>query len=686
MTPGDASALPPVRGGRLLELLERPVLALGRVGRAVLPDRLNPFAQTGAIAATTFIVASVTGVFTLLWYRASVHDAFSSVEAMTAARWTGGIVRSLHRYSSDACMLFAGLHAIQYFTGKRFTGPRWVPWVTGIGLVGLLWFVGWLGYWLVWDERGQLVALGTAALFDQLPVFAEPLSRSFLTDDSVNSLLFFMVFFAHMLLPLAMGVVLWLHIMRLSRARYLTGRTMTLWVMGTLLVASIVWPATSAGPARMGVMPDTLTLDAWYLLPLALTERLGGGALWAVTLVSGLALTSLPWTLARGRVRVAEVDPDRCNACENCYVDCPYDAIAMVPRPDGGRRSEALVARVDPDRCVGCGICAGSCNSAGIGLPWKPSVDQRRRQDAWLAEDAGPASEGSSGVAFVCAHSAGAGLAVDPESGRAAGLEGYRVEPVPCIGWVHALTVERALRHGARDVVLLACGQCVHREGLTHTEARMAGDRVPALRLDKVEPKRVQVKQADSGESLSPDTFFRPADFAPGGRRAAPPPRWRVWTGGAALAVVLGAVMVVASDARHVPPPAEPALVVSFNHPGERGEDCRTLTPEELAARPPHMRQPQICERRRAPVRLRVTVDGTPHLDETYAPGGLSEDGTSVAMARLPLPAGAHRVRVEIGDTLDESRWPHVDERTIELSARERRVVLFDRRTGFRWY
>ena len=109
----------------------------------------------------------------------------------------------------------------------RVTGARWVAWVTGLALLGLLWVVGWLGYWLVWDQRAQQVALGSARLLDALPIFADPLGRSFLTDRSVNSLLFFVVFFVHMLLPLGMGVALWLHITRLSRPRFLPDRRMT---------------------------------------------------------------------------------------------------------------------------------------------------------------------------------------------------------------------------------------------------------------------------------------------------------------------------------------------------------------------------------------------------------------------------------------------------------------------------
>ena len=66
---------PPLRGEGLLRLLERGFLLLDRlVGRA-LPAACNPFQQTGAIAVTTLLVATVSGIVLLLWYSPSVHFA-----------------------------------------------------------------------------------------------------------------------------------------------------------------------------------------------------------------------------------------------------------------------------------------------------------------------------------------------------------------------------------------------------------------------------------------------------------------------------------------------------------------------------------------------------------------------------------------------------------------------------------
>jgi quinol-cytochrome oxidoreductase complex cytochrome b subunit len=154
---------PPVRGHDALRWLERSFLWLDRLVTRAIPAPLNPFQQTGAIAITSLLVATVTGIVLLLWYKPSVHLAYDSVAAMSDMPFTAGLMRSLHRYSSDACMFFTLVHILRVIFERRIGGARWLAWVTGMALLGVLWFVGWTGYWLVWDERAQQVAIGSGS-------------------------------------------------------------------------------------------------------------------------------------------------------------------------------------------------------------------------------------------------------------------------------------------------------------------------------------------------------------------------------------------------------------------------------------------------------------------------------------------------------------------------------------------
>lgn len=676
---------PKVRGERLLRVGNRAFQALDALLAKGLPVELNPLAQTGAIANTSLITAIVSGIVLLVWYRTSVHEAHDSVVAMSQARFGAGFVRSLHRYSSDATLLFVLIHAVKLFFERRFGGARWLAWVTGLALLGLLWLDGWLGYWLVWDQRGQLVALGSGHVLDTLPIFADPLSRSFLVDDRLNSLLFFVVFFLHMLLPLAMGVALWLHITRLSRSWFLTKRAMTAWVLVSLSVVSLAFPADVVAAAKMAVHPETFSIDWWYLAPIALTDRLGGGVLWAIVLGSGAVLFSVPWLLATGRARVAAVIEARCNACQKCYHDCPYDAIQMVPRKDD--KPFASMASVDPSKCIGCGICAGSCDSAGIGLPWFDSVRQRHRIDELVDQTLG--AEADVMLALVCNESAAAALTVDDQTSRSPDLPGYKVVRVPCAGWIHPLTVERALRRGARGVLIVASGpgSCMYREGNRWTTERMAGQREPAFRGEKVDRERVRVLElyrTQRQRLLSEAREFAASRPGPGGE---PPGAVRRWVVGLGLAAIFGLVTWAGTAAAYrTPGDPSPRLVVSFKHPGKAGENCREPSQAELDKLPKHMRQKQICERRRASVRLKVEVDGRELSAGTYEPRGIWGDGNSIAIERFALPPGAHQVKIELGDTMNPAEYNHSTSRQITLKERHNTVVLFDKMTGFVWY
>ncbi len=679
----QATSGPPARANGWLVRIDNLFIRIDKLIHRAIPEKLNPLTHSGAVANTAFLVALVSGIALLLWYSPSVHHAYASLEAARESSWLGQWVRSLHRYSSDAFIFFVLVHAMRIVAAKRFFGARWLAWVTGTGLLGIAWLLGWTGYWLVWDVRAQHIADGSARFLDVLPIFGEPLASSFLTNDSVPSLLFFLVFFAHMLLPLAIGIGLWLHLSRVSRAKILTSRPLTAWIVATLFVLAAIVPATSADPADMSAVSDGFSMDWWYLWPIALADRLTGGALWGVFLFGTTAFVSAPWWMKKrtsSPIGKAAVNLDACNGCTLCSKDCPFDAITMVPRTDGKRIP--VQAEVDLDRCVGCGICTGACDSDAISLPWLEIRQVKEQLNEWVDDKLDQSKRPL--LAFLCSSSAGASFQVNKATGDCPALPGFQVKAVPCAGWVSPLLLEHCLQRGAEGILVAGCGpgDRVFREGAEWLRDRIAGTRRPIFRKRRADVTKVRFVEFDRtrpAELQAAAEEFRRGKAAKERRRS----RTTAWSAGIVLASALAGIVVLGSDLSYAPPPRSPSLVISFSHPGELMDAGQVFSAEELERRPVHMRGRIATDRRRAPVRLRVYSGETLLVSQTYKPRGFKSDGPSVALERIPLGAGEHPLRVEIGDTANPDEWNHVWEKTVRIDEGTRRVLLFDSARGF---
>jgi ferredoxin/coenzyme F420-reducing hydrogenase delta subunit len=681
--PGSQPPPPPVRAARLLAAGDGLGTRLDTLLERWLPRELNPFAQLGPATNAMLLLATLSGVLLLIWYSASVQLAWHSL-ADLGPRSPGGLVRSVHRYSSDLTMLLVLAHALRTFLARKFADARWLAWASGIVLLGLVWFIGWTGYWLVWDVRAQLLALDTMKAVDVLPVFGEPMLRLFTSDKTVPSLLFFVVFFLHMVLPLGIAGGLCLHLARLSRSQLLPDWRLTAWLAGAVVTAALVYPAANAAAAHMAVKPAALTMDWWFLWPLTITARLSGGGVWLAGFLATTGLMTVPWWLARRRPRPvyqATVNVSRCFSCTLCSHDCPFGAISMVPRTDG--KPFPSQAQIDPDRCIGCGVCAGACDTQGIGLAWFDAQQVTRELETYVVAEA--ARGAPPALALVCAQADG-GWELFAAQAWQTRLPGYMVRPIPCAGWIEPKVVERLISKGAAAVLIVGCGssEAFCKEGNAWLPARLSGVREPAFRPNRADPRKVAHASFDP---LRPQQLteaaarLRQLQPAPA---ATTRPRFQTWAAGLLLTVVVLAAMLGASNAPfRNPAPAGPEFVFTFRAYGEWISGAAAALPDPaLDKRPVHMRTAQPVERTRSPVLVQIEVDGRAQ-EHVYRPKGFKSDGASVGELRVPLTPGPHRITVSVATQRD----PGAARRTwtAEVNAQPDRlaVLSLDGNRGF---
>jgi ferredoxin len=447
----------------------------------------NPLYQTGAIAAVAFLWMLASGVYLLFLYR--VGAPYESIEAIQAQAIAGRWLRALHRYAADAAVIAVALHVFRMWAQGRSFGPRALAWCSGLVLLGALFVSGWTGYVMVWDAPALVLAREGARLLDVLPIFAEPLARAFSGERAMPSAFFFLNLFAHVAVPVGMAGLLLVHVARLARPRLLPPRALALALSLALVALALLVPAPLPPRAEPLAIPRDVPLDAFYAFWLPLTQRLAPGAAWALLGALALGAASAPWWTRPRRSERPEpshVDPQLCTGCEQCSLDCPFDAIAMVAREDARPGRSAQFARVDPARCVACGICAGSCAPMAVGPPGRTGRDQLAAARRLLRDGAVNAGDV---VVVACRNGAAA-----PSEPALARIE------IDCAGNLHSSVVELLVRSGAVGVLVASCPprDCRSREGPKWLGERLFHEREAELHA-RVPRERVRVVEASAG-------------------------------------------------------------------------------------------------------------------------------------------------------------------------------------------
>lgn len=466
--------------------------------------QLNPFYHTGTIAVFLLLVVALTGFYLFIFSQYGYTLSYASV-ARLEAQPIGRFIRALHRYASGALVVTTFFHALRMLFMERFRGPRWLAWITGHLMLGLMWGAGVTGYWLVWDGRAQLITrrfisgvLGPSwgANFQAWLVQLEANSQSWR--------FFFGLLAIHVLLFLITALFFWYHIKRLSRAKWFPEIPWLAGMGAVLVLGSALFPAGLAAQANHLQLPDWVTLDPLFLFYLP-AQGWAAWVVWGVLLAVGGGLALLPWWPRRqAEPPRVQVLAERCTGCTRCAIDCPYDALHIVELPVGSAHKYLAVAT--PDLCVSCGICLGSCTDQAITLGDTPpealwaAVDQRL-----VLAQARAADPADVALVFTCERYANQSALPYLErrvQGVVATHGTIEVMAVPCAGAVPPDLLTYALEQGAAEVRLVGCppDDCANREGNLLAEQRLTRERSPRL-------KRAYANVPISAVWLPPDAF-----------------------------------------------------------------------------------------------------------------------------------------------------------------------------------
>lgn len=470
---------------RWAQRLERLALAVeAPINRLTGTTQLNPFYHTGTIAVFLLVLVGLTGVYLFLFFQYGFDASYTAVVNRIEGPFIARIVRAVHNYASGALVIVTLLHAYRTLFMKRFRGPRWLAWVTGIVMTLFVWLAGVTGYWLVWDARAQLI---TRSFLDFLQT-ATPFGAGFAVllataeTSGVSWPIVLAIFAVHVLLFVVLGVFFWLHIKRLKRPRWMPDMLWVTLVGSVVLVVSALFPLGMLPQADSSSLPGPIRLDPLFLFYLPLADRpVLNGLLWGMLVAITAVGLVLPWLPGR-RKQAAErpqslpvhIIKDRCTGCTKCALDCPYGALEMVERHDG--KPHKFIAIEDPSLCVSCGICVGSCDGVAV------TLGDTRPELLWenvamqLTLARATRAPGELDVVLTCERHA---------AQNAQALNGdLTVVTLPCVGTAPPDLLTRTLEAGADHVRVIGCppDDCVNREGNTWAAQRLTRDRVPRLK------------------------------------------------------------------------------------------------------------------------------------------------------------------------------------------------------------
>lgn len=656
----------------------RKTIAMGHKGFLIAEDllnrvfspRFNPMYYLGAIAFLFTWLVFISGFYLLFVYHIGMELAYDSLSSLNRFN---NIFRSMHRYASDGAMIALVLHLLREYFNDRYRNWRWVAWVTGVTLVILYWVLGVTGYWMVWDQRSQLIARMSAEFLDFIPIFGEPLTRAFLSNDTVTNILFIGVIFLHLSIPTIALFLLWMHVVRISRPVINPPRDITVALTVLTLILCIAYPATSLNRADLSIVASRFGIDWWFLALFPMLASFPVWASWLVTIAGTGFLAFLPWSLKTGNQSKAEVILPHCVGCELCFNDCPYEAIYMRSRTDGlPYREEAVVV---PKRCASCGLCVGACDYHAIDLPDMTEEMIYKEIARLLSFEA----KGEPKILNVaCGYGVGMKGLLDRNTMALKDMPSVKVLMLPCVAMLQPAMIEHALKAGAEGIFISGCQarDCQFREGNQFIEGRLLNARPPVLKKKDIDPSRIR---AGWFSSVQTSEFFeelrRFSDDIKGRRKVVNLSvhryvKDRLTVSGIILLAIPAILTLILSDAPYTFfGDKDSMLRFSFRHSGGHIKEEKMPTEEELKKILPQMRAMVPKSGPRHPVYTEVEIDGKKVVAKSYRPGGLKSEGASYAYEKFVITPGVHKVKIRMSDTGSPEHFDYRYEQDIEFKA-----------------
>jgi quinol-cytochrome oxidoreductase complex cytochrome b subunit len=106
----------------------------------------------GIASTAAFLIALVTGVLLMFYYKPYPEVAYDSIKDIHFVVPTGRFIRNIHRWSANVMVVAVLLHMVRTFYTGAYRSPREFNWLVGLGLLVVTLGLSFTGYLLPWDQ------------------------------------------------------------------------------------------------------------------------------------------------------------------------------------------------------------------------------------------------------------------------------------------------------------------------------------------------------------------------------------------------------------------------------------------------------------------------------------------------------------------------------------------------------
>jgi ubiquinol-cytochrome c reductase cytochrome b subunit len=189
-----------------------PSLVRERLGAVRVPARRDGWLVLGGVLVLAFAVQIASGLLLLAYYAPDPGQAFDSVRQIRREVPFGWLVQLVHSHGANLMLAVLFAHLLHGAIAGTYKKPRELHWITGCGLLLLVFAAALTGYILPWSQLSYWGTTVVTASIEYVPVVGPGLMRWLRGGDLVGPATFRRAFAAHAVaIPLAMVALVWLH-------------------------------------------------------------------------------------------------------------------------------------------------------------------------------------------------------------------------------------------------------------------------------------------------------------------------------------------------------------------------------------------------------------------------------------------------------------------------------------------